>query len=192
MNGLSFPRLMAVAAIIALGVSVTIAALTPLIGIAAVLKLVIPATSVSYLIYLLRHCQEHSGRVVVLTCWSTFAVLAWMVNLSLSQYLLSHLTVIWLIRSLYFYAGILPALADLVLTGGGLLAFVIAAERTGSLLIATWSLFLVQALFVLIPQSVPAAGVQKTVGNSNERFRRARARAEQALRQLIAADQLAK
>ena len=92
----------------------------------------------------------------------------------------------WLLRSLYFYSGVMPALMDLGLSALSISAAVWAITRSGSVFLATWCFFLVQALFVAIPPAVQRK--QKTNLNTvaeNEDFERARRQADQALRQLF-------
>ena len=69
-------------------------------------------------------------------------------GLPLAGYVLVHLGLVWLVRSLYYYSGLLPALADL---GSALLgaAFAVwAAQRSDSAWLALWCFFLVQAFHV--------------------------------------------
>ena len=96
------------------------------------------------------------------------------------------MTAIWLVRSLYFYSGVLPALMDLGLSALSISASVWAITRSGSVFLAIWTFFLVQALFVTIPPTVQ--GKSKPERNSaaeNENFTRARRQADAALRQLF-------
>ena len=55
-----------------------------------------------------------------------------------------------LLRGLRVHRSVLPALADLVLGAVSVAAAVWAAERTGSVFIATWSLLLVQAAHIIL------------------------------------------
>jgi hypothetical protein len=87
---------------------------------------------------------------------------------------------------------VLPALMDLGLSTLSVSATVWAITRSGSMFLATWCFFLVQALFVAIPPSVK--GEQKSLRNTavrrntaveSETFENARRQADQALRQLF-------
>ncbi len=96
----------------------------------------------------------------------------------------------WLVRSLYFYSGVLPALMDLGLSALSITAAVWAISQSGSVFLATWCFFLVQALFVAIPPAVKrnanAAGNATPARNNvieNEPFERARRQAGRALTQ---------
>ena len=90
----------------------------------------------------------------------------------------------WLIRSLYSYSSLIPALMDLGLCVLSTLAFGWVFMRTGGVFLATWSFFLVQALWVAIPARMGGReALRATAGN--ERFDRARRQADEALRQLF-------
>ena len=71
--------------------------------------------------------------------------------LPLAAYVLVHVGLVWLVRSLYYYSGVLPALADLGLSVLGAAFAVWAAQRSGTAWLAFWCFFLAQAFFVLIP-----------------------------------------
>jgi hypothetical protein len=104
----------------------------------------------------------------------------------LPLYLLIHVAAIWLVRSLYFYSGLLPALMDLGLSALSISATVWAITRWGSVLLATWCFFLVQALFVAIPPAIK--NKQEPGANAaadNAHFERAKRQADAALRQLF-------
>jgi len=174
-----------VAFVLAFAASATIAALIPFLGTGAVLRMLIPALALLYLVYLLGRGPERVGRISALTLWACIAVATWWASPSLPLYLLVHVVAIWLLRSLYFYSGVLPALADLGLSALSVIVMVWAASRTGSVFLATWCFFLVQALFVVIPQALKRSGgtlADKT--GPGDRFERARRLADQALRQL--------
>lgn len=172
-----------VAAVLAFFASATVAALTPFVGFDTVVRLCIPLVALAYILYLLRAGGERTGNITTLSIWSALAVAAWWITPPLPLYVLVHVAAIWLVRSLYFYAGILPALADLGLSAFSVAAFVWTASRTGSVFLATWCFCLVQALFVVIPSSV---GRQRPARNAagNESFERARRQADEALRVL--------
>ena len=174
----------AVAAVLAFAVSAVIAALTPFIGIGSVIRLVIPGISLAYILYLLRSCDVPVGRITSISLWSALAIVTWWISPPLPLYVLIHVGAIWLVRSLYFYSGALPALIDLGLSALSISAFIWAVSRTGSVFLATWCFFLVQALFVAIP-----ATLRKRTGEinaaDNGSFERASRQADKALRLLI-------
>lgn len=183
MNRPSFFHGVAVAAVLAFFASAVVATLTPFVGFSSVLRLVIPVLAFVYLLYLFSRSEERIGRVTTLSLWSMLAVATWWVVPPLPIYLLIHVGAIWLVRSLYFYSGIIPALMDLGLNALSISVAVWAISRSGSVLLATWCFFLVQALFIAIPQALKQKQESKSVGN--EHFERARHQADRALRQLF-------
>jgi hypothetical protein len=93
---------------------------------------------------------------------------------------------VWLVRSLYFYSGVMPALMDLGLNALSISAAVWAISRSGSVFLATWCFFLVQALFVAIPPTMQAKKKpERNTAANRENFNRARRQADAALRQLF-------
>ena len=175
-----------VAAVLGFFASAVVATLTPFVGIGAVLRLVIPALGLAYLLYLFSRSNERVGRVTTLTLWSALAAFAWWMAPPLPFYLLIHVGAIWLIRSLYFYSGVMPALMDLGLSALSISATVWAITRSGSVFLATWCFFLVQALFVVIPPAIKRKhDEQQNAAADCENFELARRQADQALRQLF-------
>jgi len=173
---------------IAVGASVfagaLFATLAGLFSGALALRLIITAISLGYILYLLRRSPERTGRVTTIAGWAAVSALAWF-TLALPLYLAVQLGLVWLVRSLYFYASLLAALADLGLTGFGLAAAVWAATSTGSLFVSVWCFFLVQALFVAIPAHMrgPRAN-NSSQSNEPDNFARAHRIAEAAVRRL--------
>ena len=98
--------------------------------------------------------------------WTLVSGAALALPLPLAPFVLVHGGMVWLIRSLYFHAGLVAALADLGLALLGLSAAVWAATQTGSLALAAWSLFLVQALFGLIPSGLARTRRTRSTGPS--------------------------
>ena len=175
-----------VAAVLGFFASAIVATLTPFAGLGAVVRLVIPMLGLAYLLYLLNRSAERLGRVTTLTLWTTMAAATWWIAPPLPLYLMIHVGAVWLVRSLYFYSGIMPALMDLGLNALSVSAAVWAITRSGSVFLATWCFFLVQALFIAIPPAVQrkAKPEQDTPADS-ESFDRAKRHADAALRQLF-------
>ncbi len=175
-----------VAAVLGFFASAIVATLTPLLGLGTVVRLVIPLLGLAYLLYLLNRSAEKLGRVTTLTFWTAMTAVAWWAAPPLALYLLIHVGAVWLIRSLYFYSGVLPALMDLGLSTLSVSAAVWAISRSGSIFLATWCFFLVQALFVAIPPSVQRkAQVQQNTPADREKFARAQHHADAALHHLF-------
>jgi hypothetical protein len=75
---------------------------------------------------------------------------------------------------------------DLGLNALSISASVWAITRSGSVFLATWCFFLVQALFVGIPPAVnKKANPKRNTAPDNERFERAKRQADAALRTLF-------
>ena len=175
-----------VAAVLGFFASAFVAVLLPFVGIGAVTRLMIPGLALAYLLYLFSRNRERTGRVTTLVLWVAMTLATWWFAPTLPLYLLIHIAAIWLVRSLYFYSGIFPALMDLGLNALSAVAAIWAISRTGSVFLATWCFFLVSALFVAIPKTVQAKPKpQQNVPADNEKFDRARRQADQALRQLF-------
>ena len=170
------------ALIAALGGTLAYAACTLVMPGAAALRLLVAGLGFGYLLYLLGSSRERVGRLTTLALWLTAAGLLWLLSPPLALYLLAHLAMIWVVRSLYFHQGLLAVLADLGLAGLGLIAALGAYLHTGSLFLSLWCLFLVQALFVSIPSRAEISDSDASV--EEERFRRAHRAAEAAVHKL--------
>ena len=174
-----------VAAVLGFFASAIVATLTPFVGIGTVVRLVIPALALAYLLYLFSRSTERLGRVTALSAWTVLAVLTWWIAPPLPLYLLTHVVAIWLLRSLYFYSGVVPALMDLGISTLSISATVWAITRSGSVFLATWCFFLVQALFVTIPTRWRRGNRGTPVRPDNaDRFQHAHRAAEAAVRKL--------
>lgn len=175
-------------AILALGISVVAAmlytALSSVFSNDTVLRFVITASSLVYLLYLLSRSGERVGRVSTLALWIIASLGIWILMPSIGLLALLHLTLIWLIRSLYFYESSLPALADLGLCGVAFSAAIWATLQTGSLFLTLWFFFLVQALFVAIPANLSRSSNTASSITEDDIFDRAHRSAENALRKL--------
>jgi len=174
------------AAVLGFFASAVVATLTPFVGLGAVVRLVIPLLGLAYLLYLLNRSAERLGRVTTLTFWTAMSAVAWWAAPPLPLYLLIHVGAVWLIRSLYFYSGVVPALMDLGLNALSVSAAVWAISRSGSVFLATWCFFLVQALFVTIPTALPRkAALKRNTPAGSRNFERAKRQADTALHQLF-------
>lgn len=144
--------------------------------------------ALAYVVYLLARSAETSGRSSVIAAWLVVVFGSVVLDLGLLPYVVSHLGLAWLVRSLYFHSSLLSSVADLCLTGLALAAAAWTATQTGSVFMTTWCLFLVQALFCLITFH-PTRDTRRATSeaNSEDRFERAYRSAEEALRKLLAA-----
>ncbi len=137
----------------------------------------------AYLFYLLWHSPKKSGRITAVFVWFMSLFGVWLLDPPFVVYLMLLVGVLWLIRSLAFYRSITSALVDLGLSGFGLLAGLWAFLTSGSLLLGLWTLFLVQALFALIPLQW-SRSIQSNLAGRDDSFMHAHRNAEAALRKL--------
>lgn len=172
-----------VAFVLAAGGGIAFLALKPVFGAAFVLRGLIAATSGGYVLYLLQRSDERAGRVAVPALWLVVAGVIWALAPGVPAFTLAHVGLIWLVRSLYFHAGITAALLDLGLCGAGFLAALAAAASSHSVFLTVWTFFLVQALFVAIP-TVLRTDTPDPATHADERFQRALTTAEAAVRRV--------
>lgn len=150
-----------------------------------VLRWLVAALGLVYVIYLLARSRERTGRVTVITAWFTGAVALWLLHPEPPLYVAVHLVMVWLVRCLYFYSSVLSALADLGLTGVSFAVAVWAGMQTHSLLASIWCFFLVQALFATIPANWRKAHAgDVTTRPEQQRFDRAHHAATSAVSKL--------
>lgn len=155
----------------------------PFMAVGFLLRLLLGGISLFYVLYLLMRSRERVGRVTVLTVWLLASVIIWLFYPPILLYATLHLALIWLVRSLYFYSGVLPSLLDFGLNALAILLAVVAGLHTESLFVGLWCFFLCQALFVFIPSTVqhkPALSRQGV----EDRFERAHHAAMAAVRKL--------
>jgi hypothetical protein len=170
----------------ALSGSVLFTVLSPLTSERWVSALLVTALSFGYVLYLIARSGERVGRITTVMLWIAMATVAWFAPLPVPLYALLHLGAIWFIRSLYFHSGVLPALADLGLTGVALTVALWAGINTASPFLSIWCLFLVQALFVAIPGQGRKSGSAQALADNTDRFQCAHRAAEAAVRKLTA------
>jgi len=150
-----------------------------------IFRFLISTMSLAYIIYLLLRSRERTGRIVVISLWGAMSVAGIILIDSILFFVLSHLLMIWLVRSLYYYNSILSSLMDLGLNALAMSISIWAWLSTGSLFMAFWCLFLVQALFIVIPRHIKRADKQHQSSQSErDHFEHAHSAAEVALRKL--------
>jgi hypothetical protein len=160
-----------------------IATLAPWFGGASTLRAVVALLGFVYVLYVISRSGERVGRITTLACWLAVSSGAWLVGLPLAGYVLLHVGLVWLVRSLYYYSGIVPALADLGLSLLGAAFAAWAAQRSGSAWLALWCFFLLQAFHVLIPASLTQRS-KAALDAADDTFARAHRAAEAAVRRL--------
>ncbi|MGB5211641.1 MAG: hypothetical protein WBN31_11440 [Gammaproteobacteria bacterium] len=197
-RGPGFLHGVALALVLAFAGAAVFASLTSLMPVAGALRFVVSALALAYAVYLLRVSNSHTGRIAALAVYLTASALALWIAPGVPELMILHTLMIWLIRSLFFHDGVLAALADLGLSGLALAGAVWAVSSSGSVFLALWSFFLVQALFVALPGAVSgsqAATIAAATGSTRNTsacgttiagFERAHRSAENALRRLSA------
>jgi len=149
------------------------------------MELIVSGISLAYLFYLLARSPEKVGRLVVLSLWTVITAFTWMISLPIVLFVLVQVVMLWLVRSLYFYSSILPALTDLGLTGLSMAVVIWTGWHTESLLLSLWCFFLTQALFVFIPSRKTKQTTADAFSPEREdTFASAQRSAEAALRKL--------
>ncbi len=185
MKQTTFTEGVIVALIAALGGTALFTLFTTVLPTVMAVKLLISGGGLLYALYLLRRSQESIGRIVTLAVWLLAVMAGWLTGLSLPLFILLHIGMLWLTRSLYFYSGVFPALADLGLNILALAAAYWVMVQTQSMALTLWSFFLTQALFVYIPtsSSEPSAASSQQQHDS-DRFAQALQTAESAVRKM--------
>ncbi len=182
----SFGQSIGVGLVLSLSGAALLAVLGPLLGYGGSLRAVIAMLGLAYVLYLVGKSGERVGRITTIAAWAVAAFLAWFAGLPLVGYVLVHVGLVWLVRSLYYYSGVLPALADLALSVLGAAFAVWAAQRSGTAWLAFWCFFLAQAFFVLIPASLSSRATEPA-NETGQAFNRAHRAAEAAVRRLSSA-----
>ncbi len=145
-------------------------------------RLLISMGSFAYVLYLLSRSQTPVGRVSTMVAWVLVSSVLWFYWPPAAVFILVNVSIIWLVRSLYFYSSVVSALADLGLNLLSIAAAYWAAQQTGSLFLSIWCFFLTQAMFVAIPKNLLATNKPKLP--ADDRFRSAHRAAQSALTKL--------
>jgi hypothetical protein len=176
-----------VALVLSLSVSPLVVFLQLAIGSLLAWKIGIMVLAYTYMCYLLTRSRRRSGRVTLGLLALTVLLASFVLNLRFPTILLLCVTLMWAVRSFAYSRSLVSA----VLQGGvcvlGCGAALIVYGHRGSLALAIWSFFLVQAAFVLIPaqfirRSATPGGT--TLGDASDGFRLAYHAAKQALERL--------
>lgn len=170
---------------LSLGGAALLSALSPWLGGDAALRIVVALLGFCYVLYAIANSGERVGRLTTVACWLVAAAGTWVLDLPLAGYVLAHVGAVWVVRSLYYCSGLLPALRDLALSALGIAFAAWAAQRSGSPWLALWCFFLAQAFHVLIPRSSTGRSTAAH-GGTDDAFARAHRAAEEAVRRLTA------
>ena len=163
--------------------SVLYFSLSSLFADSFLIRLLISTIGFAYVIYLLSRSQERVGKLIIIVLWPLLSIYLWVIWPPITLFVLMHLTAVWLIRSLYFYSSVLSALADLALNLFSVAVAVWAAHHTGSIFLSIWCFFLIQALFVVIPDNLQSRS-EKKQAETEDRFHQAYKTAQSAAQKL--------
>jgi len=152
---------------------------------APALALTIATLGLGYLLYLLQRGGERVGRMLLVLAWLPTTAAALALLPGVWGQVLVQLGFIWLARVWNFHGTPGGALLDLGLVLGGSAAALWALVHSGSLFLAVWCLFLVQALFGSIPaRPGHRGGPDRAAAAPADPFDLARRAAEGALRRI--------
>jgi len=160
-------------------------AIATIIGSALALRLVVAGLGIVYGVSLLRGLRARIGRLLAIAAWLVLDVALFVFDPPLLLWLAAQAFAIWLLRCWCCYGSFFAALADGALNLFALAAAMVAAVHSHSVFLALWSFFLVQALFVLIPETLRPR-VAAAQSDDEDRFDQAHRSAESALRRLTA------
>jgi hypothetical protein len=160
--------------------SISHTALAPVIGGGLTICLIIAMLSLVYIIYLLNRSHERIGLFSTVLIWGVVTMAMFWFIPSPLPFLTIQLGLVWLVRSLYFYASLISALADLLLTGFSLMSAVWAVYQTESLFLSIWCCLLTNSLFIFIPTDMTGRATETKQAQS-DRFQQAYQVAESAL-----------
>ena len=180
MNRHPLARGIIVAALLAFTGGALYGALTLYFAPAAVLRLTVGCVTAAYVLHLVATADVRGGRIVVPLGWLIGAVLLAVSAPPLALFVVAHTALLWLVRALCCHDGPLAALADFLLSAVALAAAVACARHTGSVALGLWTVFLVQAFFVVIPQPAQVPAVD-AIEPALAPLARARAQAHAAL-----------
>ncbi|GAB4346951.1 MAG: hypothetical protein Kow006_06080 [Gammaproteobacteria bacterium] len=160
--------------------------LSAMLGGDRALRLMIAGMGLFYLLYLLSRSDERVGCLTAFAVWLVAALGLWLMESSLPLYVMMHLSLVGVVRSLYYHSSLISVLGDFGLVVLGLAAGTWALFETGNLFLVLWCFFLVQALFVFIPsRREPSVQFLATRPDVEDRFRHAQSVAEAALGRLF-------
>jgi hypothetical protein len=153
-----------------------------------VARLIVAALGLALVLRAIAASAEKTGRIVTVAVWLAAAAGIWVTGVALPVYVAVHVTLVWLVRSLFLRSRLIEVGLDLGLTALAVSFAVLAAVRTESVFLATWSFVLIQALQVSIPGLVSrmttAAGPETPISDPNRGFTDAFKAADEALHRI--------
>lgn len=146
--------------------------------------LVFTSLTFAYIVYLLGNSGAKVGRITAVVIWLVaLGSMSWL-DVPLPVWMATLVASIWLVQSLFYYAGIVPMMFNLALQIFGVVCASAAYLHTHSITLSVWSYFLVLALDVFIPDTAYARGAKTSRQvQGNQDFERAYANAQHALQQ---------
>lgn len=176
-----------VALVLSLSVSPLVVLVQLAVGSLLAWKIGLMAVAYTYLCYLLMRSGRKSGRVTLGVLALTVLLAGLVFNVRFSTILLLCVTLIWGMRSCAYSRSLVSTVLQGCVCGLGCGAALMIYGHSGSLALAIWSFFLIQAAFVLIPAPGlrwPARPPGVTPGGAPDSFGRAYHAAQQALERL--------
>ena len=176
-----------VALVLSLSVSPLVVLVQLAVGSLLAWKMGVMAVTYTYICYLLMRCERKSGRVTLGLLALTVLLAGLVCNLRFTTILPLYVTLICGMRSFAYSRSLVSTVLQGGVCGLGCGAALMMYGHSGSLALAIWSFFLIQAAFVLIPaQGIrwPAMPLGATPGGTPDGFGRAYHAAEQALERL--------
>jgi hypothetical protein len=171
----------AIAAVVATTLSLALPTVTAI-------RIVVAGIGLVYVLRVLAHSSERTGRIVVTGLWLVAAFAAWFLAPGLAGYVALHAGLVWLARSLYLHRNLLEAACDLGLSGLAICFGTWAAIRTESLFLAIWCFLLITAMHGAIPglsRKLARPRIESGDRDGTDRtFADALAAAEEAIRRL--------
>lgn len=143
-----------------------------------------------YCFFLMRYYPRRSGRLVIGLILIVLPCVAVVFPMEPIVAMIIGLGVIWVFRSLIVYKGVALSLLDVVLCALSATVAVICAASSVGLILGIWVFFLLQSLFIYIPQCFQlnwSMAATQRVGQE-ERFTKAYGSAQTAIERLLVED----
>lgn len=118
---------------------------------ATVARLVVAGLGLTIVLRSIARSDEKTGRIVTVAAWLAAAAGVWFAGAALPTYVIVHVAMVWLLRSLFSYSRLIEAGLDFGLTVLALSFALFAAVRTDSVFLAVWCFVLLQSLHVSLP-----------------------------------------
>lgn len=176
-----------VAFAVALGSAVALPVLSLALATPVAAHAVIALVGLAYLLYLIARTGSRTGKVVLLAGWLGLSIASIALGMDLLAHAGAQIGLAWLLRALAYHRRFIASLTDGALCAFALGTGIWAAHTTGSLFLTVWSVLLVQAAFVAIPDLLtPGRTAAASAQLDDDRFARAHRAADTALRRLYA------